>query len=84
MQYHEALPLPHEDDWRPDVIPECHPERRADSHLDCRPDCRRPAQGIVYVFLGDPALASSVEAPRVPELDKPQWIYEQDYMRDLP
>ena len=41
-------------------------------------------QGIVHVFLGDPALASSVQVPRVPELDLEGWIYEQDYMRDLP
>eukprot|EP00966_Prymnesium_polylepis_P021496 494564-Prymnesium_polylepis.1 len=41
-------------------------------------------QGIVWVFLGDPATASSVEVPRVPELDRDDWIYEQDYQRDLP
>ncbi len=42
------------------------------------------SQGIVYVFIGDAALAESVEVPRVPELDREGWIYEQDYMRDLP
>ena len=41
-------------------------------------------QGIVYVFLGDKKDASSVPVPAVPELDEDGWIYEQDYMRDLP
>lgn len=41
-------------------------------------------QGIVYVFLGDKKDASSVPVPAVPELDEEDWIYEQDYMRDLP
>ena len=42
------------------------------------------AQGIVYVWLGDAAAADPSEVLRVPELDREDWIYEQDYMRDLP
>jgi phenylpropionate dioxygenase-like ring-hydroxylating dioxygenase large terminal subunit len=42
------------------------------------------SQGIVYVFIGEAGRAQSVEVPRVPELDREGWIYEQDYMRDLP
>ena len=39
-------------------------------------------QGIVYVYLGDDP--GDAAPPRVAELDEPGWIYEQDYMRDLP
>lgn len=42
------------------------------------------SQGIVYVFIGEVGKAPSVPVPRVPELDEEGWIYEQDYMRDLP
>ena len=42
------------------------------------------SQGIVYVWLGDRDKAASTAVPRVPELDDESWMYEQDYMRDLP
>ena len=42
------------------------------------------SQGILYVFLGDAGLAPKVPVPRVEELYREGWIYEQDYMRDLP
>ena len=42
------------------------------------------SQDIIYVFIGDQTRAESVEVPRVPELDQDDWVYEQDYLRDLP
>ena len=43
------------------------------------------SQGILYVFLGSSdQLLSAGPPPRVPELDQEGWVYEQDYMRDLP
>jgi len=41
-------------------------------------------QGIVFVFLGDVKKAQEIAPPSVPELEQEGWIYEQDYMRDLP
>ena len=43
------------------------------------------AQGIVFVYLGaNASRAEKLPLPLVPELDQEGWIYEQDYMRDLP
>ena len=42
---------------------------------------RQRDRGVAFVR----ALAADPTAvPRVPELDRDGWIYEQDYMRDLP
>ena len=40
-------------------------------------------QGIVFVWLGEDA-ADPATVPIVPEFEQPGWIYEQDYVRDLP
>ena len=54
------------------------------SLYDCQSQPCQVSQGIVYIFMGDKARASAVPVPTVPELDDPTWLYEQDYMRDLP
>ena len=49
----------------------------------CRSYATASAQGLLFVFSGDPALASDQPLPVVPELEEAGWVV-QDTFRDLP
>jgi phenylpropionate dioxygenase-like ring-hydroxylating dioxygenase large terminal subunit len=71
-------------DGRCTAIPQAEPgatpsERR--SH--CRRHATAEAQGLLFVFAGDPEAASAVPLPIVPLLEEGNWLV-QDTFRDLP
>merc|ERR1719231_589057 len=55
----------------------------ARGRYDARAYSVEERQGIVFVWLGEDA-ADPATVPIVPEFEQPGWIYEQDYVRDLP
>jgi len=49
----------------------------------CRTHATAVAQGLLFVFAGDPELAPSVALPVVPALEEPGWLVQGTF-RDLP
>jgi phenylpropionate dioxygenase-like ring-hydroxylating dioxygenase large terminal subunit len=63
------------------------PQASSGSSISQRSHCQRyataSAQGLLFVFSGDPEQANHQPLPLVPELDEPGWVV-QDTFRDLP
>ena len=49
----------------------------------CQSFATAQAQGLLFVFAGDPAAAAAVPLPLVPPLDEPGWLVQGTF-RDLP
>jgi phenylpropionate dioxygenase-like ring-hydroxylating dioxygenase large terminal subunit len=69
------------------AIPQASPEAAAAACASTRSRCQSyataSAQGLLFVFAGDPAQANATALPLVPELEQPGWLL-QDTFRDLP
>lgn len=69
------------------AIPQAEPEAAATACASPRSRCRSyataAAQGLLFVFAGEPERAAAVPLPLVPVLEEPGWLV-QDTFRDLP
>jgi len=69
------------------AIPQLEGEAAATACASPRAHCRSyasaTAQGLLFVFAGDPEAAAGVPLPLVPVLEEPGWLV-QDTFRDLP
>jgi phenylpropionate dioxygenase-like ring-hydroxylating dioxygenase large terminal subunit len=74
-------------DGRCTAIPQATAEQAAAACSSGRSRCRAfataEAQGLLFVFAGDPAGAAAVPLPLVPPLDEPGWLVQGTF-RDLP
>ena len=65
------------------AIPQSEAAIGANPRSSCRRYATASAQGLLFVFAGDPAAAAAVPLPLVPVLEEPGWLV-QDTFRDLP
>ena len=69
------------------AIPQAEPQAAATACASPRSRCpsyaTATAQGLLFVFAGDPERAADVPLPLVPVLEEPGWLV-QDTFRDLP
>ncbi|MFQ6539842.1 MULTISPECIES: Rieske 2Fe-2S domain-containing protein [Aphanothece] len=69
------------------AIPQADPDQAAFACASGRSACRvyptATAQGLLFVFAGDPERAAGCPLPIVPTLEEPGWLV-QDTFRDLP
>ncbi len=65
------------------AIPQAEAAIGANPRSSCRRYATASAQGLLFVFAGDPAAAAAVPLPLVPALEEPGWLV-QDTFRDLP
>jgi phenylpropionate dioxygenase-like ring-hydroxylating dioxygenase large terminal subunit len=69
------------------LIPQAAPEQQqtacASSRARCRSFATASAQGLLFVFAGDPDAATTVPLPLVPPLEEPGWLLQGTF-RDLP
>lgn len=74
-------------DGRCTAIPQATAEQAASACASARSHCRAfataEAQGLLFVFAGDPEAAASVPLPLVPLLEEPGWLVQGTF-RDLP
>ena len=74
-------------DGRCTLIPQATPEQQQTACASPRARCQRfataEAQGLLFVFAGDPDTAAAVPLPLVPPLEEPGWLV-QGIVRDLP
>jgi len=69
------------------AIPQATAEQQPTASASPRAQCQRfataAAQGLLFVFAGDPTLAGTVPLPLVPALEEPGWLVQGTF-RDLP
>jgi len=69
------------------LIPQAAPEQQqtacASPRARCRSFATASAQGLLFVFAGDPDAATTVPLPLVPPLEEPGWLLQGTF-RDLP
>jgi len=69
------------------AIPQATAEQQPNACASPRAQCQRfataEAQGLLFVFAGDPAQAGTVPLPLVPPLEEPGWLVQGTF-RDLP
>lgn len=69
------------------TIPQASPEQAGaacpSSRSRCSSFATASAQGLLFVFAGDPAAAEAVPLPLVPPLEEPGWLVQGTF-RDLP
>ena len=74
-------------DGRCTAIPQATPEQQQAACSSARSRCRTfataEAQGLLFVFAGDPQAADAQPLPVVPVLDEPGWLVQGTF-RDLP
>jgi phenylpropionate dioxygenase-like ring-hydroxylating dioxygenase large terminal subunit len=74
-------------DGRCTRIPQATPEQQQSACASTRARCQSfataEAQGLLFVFAGDPDTAAAVPLPLVPPLEEPGWLLQGTF-RDLP
>ena len=74
-------------DGRCTLIPQASPEQQQTAGASRRSRCQSfataEAQGLLFVFTGDPATAAAMPLPLVPPLEEPGWLVQGTF-RDLP
>ncbi len=74
-------------DGRCTLIPQALPEQQQTAGASRRARCQSfataEAQGLLFVFAGDPDTAAAIPLPLVPPLEEPGWLVQGTF-RDLP